>query len=1189
MAPWPDRVDSQRSIDRSPSRGGPSQLRRPHASSVSSSSRFTSATRVTDREILDSLQLEADTSSSSEEDLHPSSHPPRRPTGHARSMSHPFPSLFSSKKKRSGQVADDNSTSESPNEAGHMPKLKVPLKVPPQRGHRNGSSAAGSRDYTTGQCMTCGSLVRWPRGLHVFKCTICVTINDLQPIDWAVKKEGGRDFVPAAVEDYFEPNNTPISLAHTKALATHCLRSFLESTLRQRSRRASYGAQGLESSYPPPQSGDRIATSTVMPLPIRSRASDAFYLQPPRPGAPEPLLHENPLRHPNTMSRSCSTSFPEGRPAFRDLNYHSTSPSRRNQPPSPGNEPRRMFKQLEDYVVGCFTSYQCLNFSFTAHRSGHYSRHGVEGVRRQQQQHREQQQQQPEPRKTPPTADYPIVDLDAKLLLLGNFAENGSWWSGGQEDLIPGRTASNRSDNGQSNVSTRNPRIDWQELEEWYMFVIEAARSWPTVYAELVDDDPTLTVSSAVLQELEAQILAGQDHAQRTLLKASETILRRPGRPIRSPHEMRFILIISANPLLHATYKSFAGTFKHTEADFPGRSPESPRGTGPASGRHSLIIKRIVGLMSNSPSECHNQLVAWFARYPESMFVQLKDLVSGFLAYRLIRQTEKKYEAKIDVTDGLIPSMGAGRSPASLHAALGHTSQSGKKQRERKKRIIYQDDWQIKASAQVLGFLFAANNMGHTRSRHGSRPNSAGYGTANELVQRRGRALATSDFYMTLLDDSDLMADFEAWEQKTAKFAFCQYPFLLSIGAKIQILEHDAKRQMDKKAREAFFDSIMSHRVIQQYLVLDIRRECLVEDSLKAVSEVVSGSEGDVKKGLKINFKGEEGVDAGGLKKEWFLLLVREVFNPDHGMFIYDEDSQYCYFNPNALEPSQQFFLVGVVFGLAIYNSIILDVALPPFTFRKLLAAAPPPSVPTLQPRQAITYNLSDLAEYRPRLARSFRQLLDYDGDVESSFCLDFVIPTDRYGLIENISLCPGGEHRAVTNANRKEYVDLYVRHVLDTAVTRQFEPFKRGFFKVCGGNALSLFRPEEIELLVRGSDEPLDISSLKAVAGYDNWGTAGDPAEDEPIVQWFWDTFERASPADQRKLLLFITGSDRIPAMGAASLSIRISCLGEDCGRYPTARTCFNVLALWRYPTRRRLEELLWAAVFESEGFGLK
>lgn len=308
-------------------------------------------------------------------------------------------------------------------------------------------------------------------------------------------------------------------------------------------------------------------------------------------------------------------------------------------------------------------------------------------------------------------------------------------------------------------------------------------------------------------------------------------------------------------------------------------------------------------------------------------------------------------------------------------------------------------------------------------------------------------------------------------------------------------------------------------------------------------------------------------------------------------MFVYDEDSQYCYFNPNSFETSDQYFLVGVVFGLALYNSTILDVALPPFAFRKLLTAAPALAAGlSTQPRPVMAYTLDDLAEFRPRLAKGLRQLLDYAGDVESTFCLDFVVDTDKYGYTERVSLCPGGEHRAVTNANRREYVDLYVKYLLDTAVIRQFEPFKRGFFTVCGGNALSLFRPEEIELLVRGSDEPLDIDALRVSAEYENWGNKnGRPERTEPTLVWFWDSFERANPRDQRRLLAFITGSDRIPAMGAASLTIRISCLGEDIGRYPTARTCFNSLQLWKYSTRERLERLLWDAVHESEGFGLK
>lgn len=306
-------------------------------------------------------------------------------------------------------------------------------------------------------------------------------------------------------------------------------------------------------------------------------------------------------------------------------------------------------------------------------------------------------------------------------------------------------------------------------------------------------------------------------------------------------------------------------------------------------------------------------------------------------------------------------------------------------------------------------------------------------------------------------------------------------------------------------------------------------------------------------------------------------------------MFSYDEDSQFCYFNPNSFETTDQYFLVGAVLGLAIYNSTILDVALPPFVFRKLLAAAPAAAPgATSHAKPSMTYSLEDLAEFRPALAHGFRQLLEFEGDVETTFCRDFVADVDRYGHTIQVPLCPDGDKKPVTNSNRREFVDLYVRYLLDNAVARQFEPFKRGFFTVCGGNALSLFRPEEIELLIRGSDEPLDITSLRAVSVCENWGIP-NAAEREPVIQWFWESFQKADPKDQRKLLSFITGSSCIPAMGATSLVIKLSCLGDDCERFPVARTCFNMLSLWRYKSREKLEGRLWRAVHESEGFGLK
>lgn len=305
------------------------------------------------------------------------------------------------------------------------------------------------------------------------------------------------------------------------------------------------------------------------------------------------------------------------------------------------------------------------------------------------------------------------------------------------------------------------------------------------------------------------------------------------------------------------------------------------------------------------------------------------------------------------------------------------------------------------------------------------------------------------------------------------------------------------------------------------------------------------------------------------------------------GMFTYDEDSGYCYFNPNSLESTEDFFLIGVVLGLAIYNSTILDVALPPFLFKKLLHGANHTTAPSFA-RTPLVYTLDDLAVFRPRLAAGLKELLEFKGDVQETFCRDFVASTERFGVITEVPLCPDGANKPVTNANRREFVDLYVRYIIDTSVARQFEPFKRGFFTVCAGNALSLFRPEEIELLIRGSAEPLDITSLQAVAVYENWHTKRPEAE--PVVQWFWEFFSSITPKEQRMLLSFITGSDRIPATGATNLVIKIACMGQDLNnRFPIARTCFNQLCLWRYKSKEKFTHMIWRAVVESQGFGLR
>ncbi|KAK9461001.1 uncharacterized protein V1516DRAFT_711869 [Lipomyces oligophaga] len=655
------------------------------------------------------------------------------------------------------------------------------------------------------------------------------------------------------------------------------------------------------------------------------------------------------------------------------------------------------------------------------------------------------------------------------------------------------------------------------------------------------------------------------DEPMTLLLKYTESLLKRPGRILSSPDDLRVLLIIFENPVLY-----------------------SVRNINASQTNHSAIIKRLCGLISGLNAACHHYLVNWFARLSTSSFKAKVELVNSFTSHRLSKYC---------------------------------TSRLGGAKLEQ-----YGQDWRIRAAARTLSLFFAANiqvskipascfyntmvdyiDITHDFDRWEKQgiapPSTAPISRLSTLIPAGNQVGATgSKSLASQAKSSHLISDSQSSSSSVGSlstvggsstlFTFCQYPFFLSMGSKITILEYDARRQMEIKAREAFFSTLNYKRVVHPHLVLKVRRDCIIEDSLNQISS----NEMELKKGLKIEFVGEDGVDAGGLRKEWFLLLVRELFDPLNGMFTYDEESNYCWFNHSTFETSDQYYLVGVVLGLAMYNSTILDIQLPRALFKKLLGCP---------------CTLADLMILKPSLAKGLQKLLDFNGNVEETFCRDFVAEHEIYGTVVQVPLMPGGENRAVTNGNRQEFVNKYIQFIFDVSVSRQFQPFKRGFYHVIGGNALTLFRPEEIELLVRGSDEGLDVAALRAVAIYDGWGSNGSSHGDphgsntnstntgknsmdeveskEQVVVWFWEYFERMDVAQQRKLLTFVTGSDRIPATGIANLIFKISRLGDDSDRYPISHTCFNQLCLYRYSSREKLEEKLGRAIEESQGFGLR
>ncbi|KAG8223038.1 hypothetical protein J437_LFUL001360 [Ladona fulva] len=501
-----------------------------------------------------------------------------------------------------------------------------------------------------------------------------------------------------------------------------------------------------------------------------------------------------------------------------------------------------------------------------------------------------------------------------------------------------------------------------------------------------------------------------------------------------------------------------------------------------------------------------------------------------------------------------------------------------------------------------------------------------------------------TDLYNSALDHLDLMNEFFVWQNGSQnpqrEFSYCQYPFLLSIVAKRSILTKDSEQQMIQTARRSIEAKGPFYRYRYRYqpqmdiffLNIKIRRSHLVSDSLNEIA----AKQQDLKKKLKVSFIGEPGLDMGGLAKEWLLLLIRHIFEPDYGISRAGSyESHIVSQNKNLRE----FNLIGVIMGLAVYNSITLDLHFPSICYRKLLSPPIAPwsfiSEPELEDDtgnfdyetdgdssddDSIDYNeigfveaagIEALAEIMPDVARGLSELLAYEGNVEEDMCMNFQVSLEEYGEMRTYDIKEGGADIPVTNENRHEYVALYLDWVLNSAIYHQFRAFYLGFHSVCDSNALLLLRPEEVEMLVCGSPT-IDLHELKKVTEYDGYH------EDDPLIRDFWEVLGSLSLDLQKKFLHFTTGSDRVPVGGMSEMTFKITKLPSISSRsfnrmrrrngetrnsrqnevwdsndqeeqLPEAHTCFNQLVLPPYRSQETLRQKLIIAISNSEGFGLE
>uniref|UniRef100_A0A3Q3WT41 E3 ubiquitin-protein ligase n=1 Tax=Mola mola TaxID=94237 RepID=A0A3Q3WT41_MOLML len=332
---------------------------------------------------------------------------------------------------------------------------------------------------------------------------------------------------------------------------------------------------------------------------------------------------------------------------------------------------------------------------------------------------------------------------------------------------------------------------------------------------------------------------------------------------------------------------------------------------------------------------------------------------------------------------------------------------------------------------------------------------------------------------------------------------------------------------------------------------MKMRRNTVLEDSYR---RILSVKRADLLKArLWVEFEGEKGLDYGGVTREWFFLMSKEMFNPYYGLFEYSATDNYTLqINPNSGLCNEDhltyFKFIGRVAGMAVYHGKLLD-AFFIRPFYKMMLQKP--------------ITLQDMESVDSEYFNSLMWILEND---PTDLDLRFTIDEDLFGQTHQHELKLGGAEIVVTNENKKEYIHLVIQWRFVNRIQKQMTAFKEVFY-----------------LILYHKFAVLDAENTKYKNGY---------CSNQIVIQWFWKTVLLMDAEKRIRLLQFVTGTSRVPMNGFAELygsnGPQLFTI-EQWGtreKLPRAHTCFNRLDLPPYESFEELREKLHIAIENAQGF---
>ena len=186
----------------------------------------------------------------------------------------------------------------------------------------------------------------------------------------------------------------------------------------------------------------------------------------------------------------------------------------------------------------------------------------------------------------------------------------------------------------------------------------------------------------------------------------------------------------------------------------------------------------------------------------------------------------------------------------------------------------------------------------------------------------------------------DLFVSFTDAHRKVLNVMVRNNPSLMSGSFSLlvnnpRVLDFDNKRNYFNQQLHKRPHSREHHGTLQ----LNVRRQRVFEDSFQSLQRKTGDQ---IKYGkLSVRFYDEEGVDAGGVTREWFQILARQMFDPNNALFqpcaadrLTYQPSKASWVNPEHLS---FFKFVGRVIGKAIYDGRLLDAYFARSLYRQIL------------------------------------------------------------------------------------------------------------------------------------------------------------------------------------------------------------------------------------------------------------